>query len=157
MAFFEQFGKRISDMGEGVAQQTKKLADIARLNTSISDKEKKAVQLYTAIGQAYYERHREDADAEELDKIQELNRLHQEIKNQQEEIKQLKGVAKCPNCGADVSAHALFCNACGTKMPQEAESAPEEPAPAAEGRTCPNCHAPVKEGNLFCNQCGTKL
>ena len=35
MAFFEQLGKRLADAGQGVAQQTKNLADVTRLNSAI--------------------------------------------------------------------------------------------------------------------------
>ena len=55
MAFFEQLGKRLADAGQGVAQQTKNLADVTRLNSAISEKERKISQLYLAIGQSYYE------------------------------------------------------------------------------------------------------
>lgn len=54
MAFFEQLGKRLSDAGQGVAQQTKNFADVTRLNGAISDKERRITQLYQSIGQTYY-------------------------------------------------------------------------------------------------------
>ena len=41
MAFFEEIGKRLTNAGQNVAQQTKNLADVAQLNSAISDKEKK--------------------------------------------------------------------------------------------------------------------
>ena len=59
------------------------------------------------------------------------------------------GGAACPGCGNIVSPGMLFCNKCGTKLP-------EAPAPAA-GKTCPNCGNAVDEGMAFCNKCGTKL
>ena len=49
MAFFEQIGKHLSDAGQNVAQQTKKLADVTQLNSTISEKQKKISQLYLAI------------------------------------------------------------------------------------------------------------
>lgn len=59
------------------------------------------------------------------------------------------GGASCPNCGNVVAAGMLFCNKCGTKLP-------EAPAPVA-GKVCPNCGNSVEEGMAFCNKCGTKL
>lgn len=150
MAFFEQIGKRLTDVGQGVAQQTKNFTDVTRLNSVISEKERKISQLYAMLGQAYYEQHREDPAAEEAQTIEELNRTFAEIRQCQEEIRQIKGAVKCPNCGADAAPDALFCNACGARLPKTA-------VPAAETRTCPNCHAQVGKDNLFCNHCGTKL
>ena len=154
MAFFEQLGKRLTDAGQGVAQQTKNFTDVTRLNGTISEKEKKISQLYAAIGQAYFERHRNDAAAEEAQKIGEINALLAEIAQCREEIKQIKGVVKCPSCGADVALHCAFCSACGARFPQD--EAAGQPA-AADARLCPSCGAAVPKENLFCNRCGTKL
>ncbi len=153
MAFFEQLGKRISDAGQSVAQQTKNFADTTRLNMEISDKEKKIAQLYAAIGQAYYEAHKNDADAESADKIAAINALFAEIADNRERIGQIKGVAKCASCGAELSAEALFCTSCGSKVVRAEEAKPAE----AEERRCPGCGAAVIEGNAFCTSCGAKI
>lgn len=160
MAFFEQTGKWIMDAGQGLAQKKKNFSDVNRLNGAISGYEKKIAQLYASIGQTYYEQHREDAEPEQLPKIQEINGLLAEIARCKEELKQIKGIVKCPNCGAEVALTSNFCNVCGTKMPQEAKAASEaadETAAAPETRTCPSCHAPVEPGNEFCTHCGAKL
>ena len=155
MAFFEQIGKKITDMGQGVAQQTKNLTDVARLNATISEKERLVGQIFAALGHAYYERHKDDPNAEEPQMIKDLNNLRQEIAQAQEEIKQKKGVVSCPNCGAELSPNAAFCTRCGTRAPQPQQ--PVESPAAPNARVCPNCQAPVGEGNLFCTRCGTRL
>lgn len=153
MAFWEQMGKKISDAGQGAAQQAKNFSEVTKLNGSISEKEKKISQLYLAIGEAYYAQHRDDPAAEQLDKVEEIKTLAAEIERCRNEINRIKGIMKCPNCGAEVSAGSAFCNSCGTKMPQEQK---EEPVP--EGmRRCPGCNALVSVENAFCNQCGIKL
>lgn len=154
MAFFEQLGKKLTDAGQGVAQQTKNFTEIARLNSAVSDKERQIEQRYAAIGRAYYEAHKNDAFAESGDTIQEITGLLGEIAKHKEEIKQIRGVAPCPACGADVPSGSAFCPACGAKVPQA------EPAPAAipEGcRPCPRCGAPVPNENKFCVSCGAKM
>lgn len=153
MAFFEQIGKRLTDAGQNVAQQTKDLADVTKLNSAISEKEKKISQLFLVIGQSYYEGHKNDDSAEELEKIAEINTLYAEILESREKIKHIKGVVKCENCGADVPLGASFCNACGTKVNRsEADNGNTK-----DGYLCPVCHAVVEKGNLFCNYCGTKI
>lgn len=57
----------------------------------------------------------------------------------------------CPNCNAEVSAEAAFCDNCG--MPLTAV----EPGPDLEPGVCPNCGAEVPVGALFCDQCGHAL
>lgn len=119
MAFFEQIGKRLTDAGQNVAQQTKDFADVTKLNNAISEKEKKISQIFLLIGQSYYERHKNDSNAEELDKISEVNSLYSDIFKNREQIKQIKGIAKCPKCGADLPLNAAFCNICGAKIQEE--------------------------------------
>ena len=159
MDFFEKLGKRISDMGSTVAQNTKNFADTTSLQKANSDNKKKIEQLYAAIGKAYYENHKNDAAAEEVASINEITALLAQIEENNEKIKQIKGVTKCANCGEDIAPDAMFCNNCGTKVvretPATVEAAPA--APVVEQSVCPTCGQPVGQGNLFCNNCGAKL
>ena len=120
MAFFEQIGKKLTDAGQGVAQQTKNLADVTRLNVAIAEKERKITQLYSAIGQAYYEKHKDDPDVE-IPEIAEVNALVAEIAQSKQEINQIKGVQNCPACGAEIADTAAFCTSCGTKVAKDEE------------------------------------
>ena len=157
MDFFEKLGKRISDMGSAVAQNTKNLADTASLQKANSDNKKKIEQLYTAIGKAYYEAHKNEADAAEAATMAEITALLAQIEENDEKIKQLKGVTKCESCGADVPADAAFCNNCGTKVVKPVAAPAVEAASVSDQRLCPTCGNAVGEDNLFCNNCGTKL
>lgn len=153
MAFLEQLGKRLTNAGQSVAQQTKNLADVTQLNSAISDREKKISQLCLNIGQLYYEEHKGDSTAEHQEIIGEINALYAEIAQDREKIKQIKGVVKCPKCGADVPLNAAFCNACGTKV---------ERVDGVSGtndvqRHCPVCYAAVSAEDSFCNNCGAKV
>lgn len=153
MAFFEQLGKRLSDASQNVAQQTKNLADVSQLNSANSEKEKQIKRLIFELGKAYYEAHKKDFDAEGVEIIGEINTLYREIHDNHEKIKQIKGIVKCNNCGADVPVGATFCNGCGTKV----ERPTADEASASGQRFCPSCDAVVPEGNLFCTKCGTRL
>ncbi|MBQ9833391.1 MAG: hypothetical protein IJO48_06645 [Clostridia bacterium] len=154
MSFFEQIGRKISDAGHGVAQKTQNLTEIAKLNSRISEKEKQIDALYLEIGKAYYEKNKTDVNALNYDKISMVNNLTAEIAQCREDIKQIKGVEKCPRCGADVVANSAFCNSCGVQMSHGWKN--EQPAAPAV-RVCQNCNQPAKEGDLFCNCCGTRL
>ena len=73
MSIFEKIGEKLSGAGQGVAQQVKNFADVARLNSIISEKEKQIAQLYIEIGQAYYEHHKIDPQGEEIERIQKIS------------------------------------------------------------------------------------
>lgn len=156
MAFFEQLGKRISDAGQGVAHQAKSFADVTRISNEISGKEKQIAQLYQTVGQLYYEQHGNDPAPEYQQEVDTIKALFAEIAQRKEEIKQIKGIEKCPNCGADVPSQSAFCNVCGTRMAPAAEPA-ETPAAGEDTKICPACGAAIGKDNLFCTHCGAKL
>lgn len=157
MDFFEKLGKRISDMGSAVAQNTKNFADTTSLQKANSDNKKKIEQLYATIGKAYYEAHKNEADAAEAATMAEITALLAQIEENDEKIKQIKGVTKCESCGADVPADAAFCNNCGTKVVKPVAAPAAEAAPVSDQRLCPTCGQPVGKDNMFCNNCGAKL
>ena len=152
MAFFEDLGKKLSDVGQGVASQAKNLAELTKLNSAVNDKEKQITQLYTAMGKAYFEAHKAD-ETPAYEEIAAILTLQAEILACQEEIKQIKGIVKCPNCGADIPLDAAFCNGCGAKAPERNPA----PAPEAANRFCPNCGGALNKDAAFCKHCGTRL
>ncbi|MDY2727230.1 MAG: zinc ribbon domain-containing protein [Anaerostipes faecalis] len=153
MAFFEQIGKKITNAGQNVAQQTKNFTDVTQLNSAISEREKKISQLFLNVGQMYYEAHKHDPEAQYQEDITEISNLYSEIAQSQEKIKQIKGVVKCPQCGADVPLNAAFCNACGARI--ERGSAAE--TNGGVHKICPVCHSTVDPEDSFCNHCGAKI
>ncbi len=76
-------------------------------------------------------------------------------------------MAICPNCGNQTGEGAVFCDQCGTRIPQPAPAAPEpapapvvsEPAlaPAGGSVICPACGAGNVPGEAFCDYCGSPL
>ena len=152
MAILGRIKSGVTSAGQNAAQQTKNFAEVAKLNSVNSEKEKKIAQLYSDIGKSYYERHRQDGDAEESEKIEKINALFDEIAQNREKIMQIKGVVKCEKCGADVPIDAAFCSHCGEKVNRGAMS-----GDAGDERRCPHCNAVVPEGNLYCMECGGKI
>ncbi len=149
MAFFEQLGKKISDAGQGISQSTKNMAEISRLNSAIAEDKKHIAGYTAAIGESYYKRHRDDPMNEEPERINNINKLYAEIARYEDRIKELRGIGKCPNCGADVPNGAAFCNACGAR-----QQPPRPVQTTVSGIECPNCHSMIAEGNKFCTNCG---
>lgn len=153
MGIFDNIGSKVSATGQAAAEKARNLAEISRLNGVVSEHEKRISRLYFEIGQSYYERHKGDPNAEELERIAAINDANEKLFVCREQIKALKGVEKCPSCGADVAQGVLFCNNCGAKMPP---ASVRSTVKVQSGR-CPTCGAAVAPGNMFCNSCGTKL
>jgi hypothetical protein len=147
MAFLNSLGGKLKNAGQSIAQSTRNFADVTKLKKSISDYEKQIAGLYTIIGKAYYEKHKDEADAESKENIVKITSLFEEINELKLQIKEIEGLVKCPNCGCDVPADAAFCNHCGGKIQKEPEGISK----------CPNCGKEVPEDALFCNSCGCKI
>ena len=79
--------------------------------------------------------------------------MNAEILQNQEKIKEIKGIGKCANCGADVSPNSAFCNSCGAPIVQ---AKPVNPT-VESAKFCTVCGSPVPAGNLFCVHCGSRI
>lgn len=145
MAFFDDLSRKVS-------RGTKTLADTTRLNASIADSRKQIEALYRSLGSAYYEAHRDDPAAEQPETIAELKRLQESIAQAQDALRQIRGMSKCPNCGAELAQNTLFCSNCGARQPQ-----PDQPAAPVGGGFCPNCGTANLPGHRFCSACGADL
>lgn len=155
MAFLGDLGKKITDAGQGVAQSTKNFTEVNRLSGVIADREKEVKELYASLGKLYYEGHNRDPKAEGAALIGAINTLKEEIDRCQEEIKRIKGMGKCPSCGAGLSQGIAFCPNCGAPAPKDV--ATDQAAPAVPQHICPNCGKAVNDDNKFCNFCGAKM
>lgn len=153
MSIFDEIGKKITDVGQETATKAKKFTEIAKLNSLIGDKEKEISNLFVELGHSYYERKKNDESPEET--VKQITAFYEEIEAYKKQIVELKGFGNCPQCGAEVTNGAVFCNSCGAKLNDEKAKAEE--AKAEEEKTCPQCGMKVGESDLFCNSCGNKL
>jgi len=147
MAFFEELGKKITKSGQDAAQKAKNMAETVKLNGFISDEERRIKNAFTQIGEQYYQTLGENPDPGFSPLIADINDAKAKISAYAEQIKQIKGVTNCENCGAEVSLTAPFCSGCGTAIQQAAK--PEE-------RSCTNCGKPLEPNQVFCGGCGTR-
>ncbi len=153
MAFYEGLGKRIQQTGQGAIDRTRKTAEVSRLNSSISSLEKEMRDDYEELGRAYYEKYAASGtdDPDMIPYFQDLDGKMEQLEVYKEQIRNLKGIRKCVNCGMEISADATFCNYCGTRQPPVA-------APTSNvRRVCPNCGAQLEDGQIFCTVCGTNV
>lgn len=119
MALWENLSRKASVVAEKAVQQAKDLSEQVKLRGQIADEEKTITDSYTQIGKQYAELHPEDYEevfAGWFAAIENAQRRAEVLRGQ---LRDLKGVALCPRCGAEVAADASFCSACGAPMPKE--------------------------------------
>ena len=119
MALFDNFGKKLTDIGEKAIQKTKDTADSAKLTVAIAEEEKKIRNTYQEIGKLYMQRHRNDCEEEFAVLIATVITSENKIADCRKELLELKGVVICPKCGAEQQAQSAFCSACGSPLPGE--------------------------------------
>lgn len=150
MAIFGNIGRKISDAGQNVAQQTKNLAELTRLNHFIDVQEKKQSEKFYALGHSYYERFKDDPAAENKEIMDEISEIFKQIQITKEKIASLKGYEKCPHCNATISKDAQFCSACGQRVQNEQQNQENQ-------LFCKRCGAKLEEESRFCIICGAEV
>lgn len=150
MAIFEGLGKKISNAGQSAVQKTKGMSDISKINNLISEEEKKLGNVIFQIGKKYVSKHYNDEVSEFPELIAEIHRLEDAISGYKQQILQIKGLARCERCGAEVPIANAFCSGCGAPMPVRKIE-------ALNTTTCKNCGAVVDKNQRFCSACGNPM
>jgi hypothetical protein len=117
MAFFDEMGKKLAQTGQNVAQKTKNTTETIKLNGLVSDEEKRINNTYLQIGKAYYENFSANPDPVFANFVQTIKDSKGKIASYQEQIRQMKGVRQCTNCGNEMPDASAFCSICGTALP----------------------------------------
>lgn len=151
MGFFDDLGKKVTDAGQKTLQKTKEMSEIVRINSMISDEEKKINNTYIQIGTLYVSKYNEDCEDEFAVMVNNVLEAQQRIKNFQKQIQDIKKVQRCEKCGAEVQQGAAFCSSCGATMPKVQVESKDELI------KCENCGAMVKKEMSFCIQCGEAM
>lgn len=152
MGFFDDLGKRVTDAGQRAVQKTQEMSEVARINSLISQNESKINNTYYQIGKLYVNIHGNDGEEDFAGMVATVAELEQQNAEYRKQIQDVKGVQRCPKCGAEVSRGVSFCSSCGTAMPKI-----ESKEPLIDGVKCPKCGAMVKKGMRFCTSCGQAM
>lgn len=128
MDVISKISESLTEAGKDVSQKVKDMTGIARLNMDIRGKESYINRQFSAIGEQYYEMHKEDVEPlfEEIDLI---NEAKEEILRMQKELAELRGMKKCSACGATTDQDSQYCPKCGAKYET---ICPEENEPDGE-------------------------
>lgn len=119
MALWENLSRKASMVTEKAVQQAKDLSEQVKIRGQIADEEKTITDSYTQIGKQYAELHPEDYEEVFAGWFAAIENARRRVEVLRAQLRDLKGVALCPKCGAEVAADAVFCSACGAPMPKE--------------------------------------
>lgn len=127
----------VSAFTKGIGQKAKGNYDIVAMNSQISSLLKEINGIYLKIGEQYYNIYRENPVAEVKEYVEKIKNLEVRIAETKQQIESTKiataavslkatAVADmtqkqgengfCAECGAPLSADAMFCVKCGTKV-----------------------------------------
>lgn len=152
MAFFDELGKKISQTGQSAVKKTKDLAEVAKINSMVSDEEKSINSNYYQIGKLYVSMHAHDCEEEYKGMIVSIRQSEKKIAEYKEQVQLIKGVVKCEKCGGEVSINSAFCNSCGAPMPKRVTEQHDDSMVK-----CIKCGKYVKKGMRFCTFCGNPM
>ncbi len=152
MGVFDEIGKKLVDGSQGVVQKTKDTAEMMKINSMISDEEKRITALYTDIGKTYFEQHADSCEALLQARVDAVKAAKAKIAEYEERVRRLKGTVRCPNCNNEIPYGAQFCNCCGLRI--NAQGAAEA---AANTPRCVKCGMPLAANVTFCTNCGTRV
>lgn len=151
MAFFDDLGKKISEVGQGAVQKTKDMADTAKINSMMAEEERKINNIYYQIGMMYVAQHPTDYEEIFAVLIASLNESLTKIAEYKDKIREIKKIAICPKCGSEVDSGAMFCAVCGQAMP----NVPTEDVSSMQ--KCSACGKFVPKNMKFCTTCGSPM
>ena len=129
---------KITKATQDVVRGAKDMTDTARQNSLIAEEEKRIPNLYMQIGKLYYETHEADQESQLGMLCLAIKAANERIAGYNEEIRKIKGAARCPSCGAEMPIDSFFCGSCGMKFEMapvphapDIPAPPEAPLPAA--------------------------
>ncbi len=186
MSFINKISEKLSSGATAVSNSTKRMSEIAKLNSKINKNLSDVNNRYTEIGRIVKLELMDKIMHEDVKRLaNEIDILLAEVNESREKISDLKGVKVCIECGAQVSRDVAFCPNCGAKQPvveneipepviitpspvidlsesnvtsvvTETEATVEENAEKAEN-TVEEIENPVENKNsVFCSRCGSK-
>ncbi len=90
MAFFNELGKKIGNVAETATDKAKEIAEVTKLNSTISSEEKQIKQYYREIGQFIFERDKENPDSPVSELCQKILASQQNIEDLKQKISEIK-------------------------------------------------------------------
>lgn len=115
-SLFNDLGKKISQTSQEAVKKAKELAEIAKLNSSISEEERNINKFLTQMGEKYLELYGDTTEEPFASYCESIRTSKKKIKSLEKEIRFIRNIKTCSNCGADNPNDSVFCSSCGHKQ-----------------------------------------
>lgn len=112
MAFFDDVKK----LGKNIAEKSKDVVEITKLNGQINSEKDKMKDLYVKIGEQAYINYKNGGESQYTEHCAQIAEIEAKIGELTNKVLEIKNASKCPTCGAEVSKDTAFCSKCGTKV-----------------------------------------
>jgi hypothetical protein len=147
MAFLDDLKKTVSDTTQGA----KNLAEAAKLSSRANELEKKNAGIFEEIGKAYYEKTKAAPEADFADLFTQIEENVKDAEDLKAQVREIKGIVLCPNCGAESKAGEKFCVQCGARVRED------EVKEAEAAKYCTTCGEKLEAGAETCPKCGANV
>lgn len=117
---------------------------IDRINHSIAEENAKINKLYLEIGKKYAQLHAEDSEDELSDLMRAVTTSLKKLSNYSLQMQFVTGIIVCTKCGHTAPKGSVFCNMCGSKLPEINFDNME---------MCSGCGSLVEKGQKLCPNC----
>ena len=110
MGFFDQIGKKATEMYQGAKDKTSQISGELKLKSKISEEKDKITNFYSELGKMVFEEYTKNGDAfsnEVANKCREIIASKEAIENLNKEIMALKDTIACLKCGEVWYASAI--------------------------------------------------
>ena len=151
MAFYDNWGKKISQTSQGAVQKAQNYAEAARLTGVVNDLWKQIDEIYRQIGEIYFTEHQRNPEEDPYRHyLFQILDLRAQADGLWKQVCDLKGIRPCPKCGFENRKDDDFCSRCGFMLSAD----PEAGAMGAGQQVCRNCGKILGPGQMFCTGCG---
>lgn len=98
--------------------KSNEIIDLTKLKFAISDAETEISKLMREIGKAVYEAYKENAEPDESINVScaTIDEKYEEIEKMRVQMREIKNLRACEQCGSEQDDEALFCSKCGQKF-----------------------------------------
>lgn len=128
MSIFEDFRKNITEFTENAAKKSSEVIETQKLKMRKSSLESDLRDCYVALGRLYEKELAQccNDDSDEGKLVNKIASIRKSMVDIDAQLRNIKGVVRCPKCGRNISDQYDFCPKCGAPV-KTAQETDEEP------------------------------
>ena len=148
MSIFDETVVKAKEVLDIAGKKTNDIIAVQKIKMSIASLKSQLSKMYEALGRLCCDNGTETPSVNMLELMSEIEERIAEIKSLEKKLAALRGEKICTVCGAKNTSESLYCNKCGSKLPEtetkSAEEVDEAENTEKESETCCDCGCEVK-------------